>query len=248
VSSTSSTEARVAAGLVAALAVAAWAALALWAASPGAAYLSHDELVHVDPGEAGLLAAFVAGWTLMIAAMMLPTSLPLVSTFAAMTARHDRSRALVTRLVAGYVAVWTAVGAALHAGDLALHELAHATGWIEPLVLPGTLALAGAYELSELKRSCLTKCRSPRFFVAERWHGRDPRREALRLGVAHGAFCVGCCWSLMLVMFAVGAGNLAAMLALGALMAVEKNLSWGRRLSTPVGVGLLVAAAIAALA
>ena len=64
-----------------------------------------------------------------------------------------------------------------------------------------------------------------------RWRGTSERREALAMGIAHGAFCVGCCWSLMLVMFGVGLGSLTAMLALGAVTAVEKNLPWGRRLT-----------------
>jgi predicted metal-binding membrane protein len=74
-----------------------------------------------------------------------------------------------------------------------------------------------------------------------RWQGTAERREALRMGVAHGLFCVGCCWSLMLVMFAVGLGSLAWMLVLGVVTAVEKNATWGRRLSRPLGVVLLLA-------
>jgi predicted metal-binding membrane protein len=73
----------------------------------------------------------------------------------------------------------------------------------------------------------------------EHWSGRKPKLDALRLGVHHGLFCVGCCWSLMLIMFAVGVGNLGWMLGLGTVMAIEKNLPWGRKLSTPLGVLLL---------
>ena len=67
-----------------------------------------------------------------------------------------------------------------------------------------------------------------------RWRGVSPGREAFAMGIAHGAFCVGCCWSLMLVMFAVSTASLGWMLALGVVMAAEKNLSWGRRLSAPI--------------
>jgi predicted metal-binding membrane protein len=77
----------------------------------------------------------------------------------------------------------------------------------------------------------------------EHWHGRHDQREALVLGLRHGLFCIGCCWSLMLLMFAVGMGNLGWMLSLGLLMALEKNLPWGKRLSKPLGV-LLVAWAV----
>ena len=71
------------------------------------------------------------------------------------------------------------------------------------------------------------------------WQGRHDRRNALLLGIHHGFFCVGCCWALMLLMFAVGVGNIAWMLLLGAVMAVEKNMPWGRKLSAPLGVGVV---------
>ena len=75
-----------------------------------------------------------------------------------------------------------------------------------------------------------------------RWRGVSERREAVAMGIAHGAFCVGCCWSLMLVMFGLGVSSVTLMLALGGLTAIEKNLPWGRRLTRPVGVLLVVAA------
>jgi predicted metal-binding membrane protein len=76
------------------------------------------------------------------------------------------------------------------------------------------------------------------------WRGARPLTEAWGLGLAHGLFCVGCCWALMLVSFAIGMGNLGLMLVLGLVMAAEKNLAWGRRLSAPVGVVLLGAGAL----
>jgi len=75
--------------------------------------------------------------------------------------------------------------------------------------------------------------------VTSRWSGRAPAREALRIGIDHGLFCVGCCWALMLVMFVVGVGNVGWMLALAVVMAAEKNLPWGKRLRTPLGAGLI---------
>ena len=74
------------------------------------------------------------------------------------------------------------------------------------------------------------------------WRGVDARRESFRMGIAHGAFCVGCCWSLMLVMFGVGLGSVPAMLGLGVLTAVEKNMPWGDRLTRPLGFALILAA------
>src|SRR4029077_2307682 len=96
--------------------------------------------------------------------------------------------------------------------------------------------VAGLYQFSSLKYACLDQCRSPMTFIVKRWGGAHPRRDAFRLGVDHGIYCVGCCWSLMLVMFAVATGSLAWMLLLGIVMGLEKNLPWGRRLSAPVGV------------
>jgi predicted metal-binding membrane protein len=101
------------------------------------------------------------------------------------------------------------------------------------------LLLAGAYQFTPLKYLCLDKCRSPFSFIAEHWRGRGEQAQAFLLGVHHARFCVGCCWMLMLLSFAVGVGNLGWMLGLGAIMAVEKNLPWGRRLSAPLGVVLL---------
>ena len=109
------------------------------------------------------------------------------------------------------------------------------------------IALAGVFELSPLKHLCLDKCRTPMSFVIQHWRGSAHRRQALLLGVHHGAFCVGCCWAIMLMMLVVGMGNVGLMLMLGAIMAIEKNVTWGARMSAPLGAALLCwAAAIAA--
>jgi predicted metal-binding membrane protein len=103
---------------------------------------------------------------------------------------------------------------------------------------------AGLYQFTPLKHQCLEKCRSPLNFVMQHWHGGRGEQEAFRLGIHHGLFCIGCCWSLMLLMFVVGVGNLAWMLALATVMTVEKNVAWGRRLSTPLGAALIGLAAV----
>ncbi|HWH43656.1 MAG TPA: DUF2182 domain-containing protein [Thermoleophilaceae bacterium] len=235
-SSLSSTEQRALAALVA-LSAAAWAAILAWGASP------HADLAGLD--SAAALVPYVGAWTLMVVAMMLPTSAALLGLFARMVAPREDAAALVALAVAGYLGVWTAVGAALHAGDLGVHALVgEAAAWP---IAAATLALAGAYQLSPLKAACLSKCRSPRLFLSSRWRGGDRRAAALRLGAAHGLWCVGCCWALMLVMFAVGVGNIAWMLILGALMAAEKNAGWGRGLSAPAGAALLGLGSLVAL-
>jgi len=107
------------------------------------------------------------------------------------------------------------------------------------LIGAATLLMVVAFQFSRLKYLCLDKCSAPLSFVPEYWRGRDERRNAFLLGIHHGLFCVGCCWALMLLMFAIGVGNVAWMLVLGAVMAAEKNLPWGRKLSAPLGVALI---------
>lgn len=238
-----------------ALAVLAWLALWLWSQSPYGRYLDHAELAHLTFGvgltDVAMQASFyVAGWVLMVIAMMLPTTLPLIEIFGRLTAARDDRRLLITLLVVGYLTVWLAFGIVAHVFDWALHRLVDHVAWLaanEWIFGAGPLLLAGAFQFSALKYRCLDKCRSPLSFVMSHWRGRAERRQAFRLGVAHGAFCVGCCWALMLLMFAVGMGNLGWMLLLAAVMATEKNMPWGRRLSAPLGVVLIAWGALIVL-
>jgi predicted metal-binding membrane protein len=186
----------------------------------------------------------------MIVAMMLPSSVPLVVTFGALVGRRPRPGHLVGLLLAGYLVAWGAFGIAAWLADRGIHAAVEAVPFLAAhpqLIIGSTLLAAGLWQFSPLRDRCLDACRSPLGFVMHRWQGTSPRREAFAMGIAHGVFCVGCCWSLMLVMFGVGLGSVTAMLALGALTAVEKNLPWGRRLTRPLGV-LLVLAAVYAVA
>ncbi|MCA1644470.1 MAG: DUF2182 domain-containing protein [Chloroflexi bacterium] len=221
----------------------AWLTLWLWGQSPYGRFLSHDG-IDAAGGGAPLALTFIAGWTLMIVAMMLPSSLPLVAMFAVLTRQRSDRFVLLGLLLLGYLSTWAGFGAAIHAGDLGLHAVVRQIDWLGKhawLIGAATLAAAGVYQFSSLKYRCLEKCRSPLSFITEHWRGRGERGHAFRLGVHHGLFCVGCCWLLMLLMFAVGVGNLGCMLSLGALMALEKNVRWGRRISAPLGVVLLAA-------
>lgn len=232
------------------LIVLAWVSLIVWGLSPYGRFLSHEDLGEVGFGDGYLIVIFVAGWTLMTMAMMLPTSWPLLALFSTMTRRRQDHVQLIGLVVGGYLSVWMLFGVLVHVGDRFLHEAVETTSWIESrawLVGAGTLLLAGAYQFTPLKYYCLEKCRSPFAFVAEHWHGRHARGEALRLGLSHGIFCLGCCWSLMLLMFAVGVGNLVWMFLLGTITAIEKNVKWGRQLSAPLGVWLLAGGASVAL-
>jgi predicted metal-binding membrane protein len=227
-----------------ALAGLAWLTLWWWEASPYGRYLHHDA------GAAGLPlpiegAIFTLGWLVMIVAMMLPSSVPLVLTFRSLVGRRRHPGLLVGILLIGYLASWTGFGAAAWLADRGIHALVATVPWLAAypqLVMGVTLVAAGLWQFSPLRESCLDACRSPLGFVVDRWTGSAERRDALRIGVAHGLFCIGCCWSLMLVMFGVGLGSFSVMLVLGALTAIEKVVAGGRRLTRPIGVVLILAA------
>lgn len=226
----------------------AWVTLALWGQSPYAGYLSHHSLEQVRGGGL-LMLLFIVGWLVMLLAMMLPTTLPLVAMFKTLTrARADGTR-LLGLLVVGYLSAWTMFGILIYLGDAQIHTAVAASAWVAEhiwMLSVLTLLLAGAYEFTPLKYHCLEKCRSPFSFITQHWRGRDEPGQAFVLGIHHGLFCIGCCWTLMLLMFAVGVGNFGWMLILGAIMALEKNMSWGRRLSAPLGV-VLIASGMALL-
>jgi predicted metal-binding membrane protein len=231
----------------------AWLTLWLWAASPYGRYLDHGSWLQIGlagslcralpAGEVVLPALiYVGGWLLMSAAMMLPTTLPLLEIFRRISAARADRALLLALVIAGYLAVWGAFGVAAHLADLGLHALVGQSEWLTFngwLVGAGVLALAGLFQFSALKYRCLDACRTPQSFVIRHWQGSSERRHALLLGAEHGLYCVGCCWALMLLMFVVGMGSVGWMLLLGAVMAAEKNLPWGRRLSAPIGIGLL---------
>ena len=160
-----------------------------------------------------LLLLAVVGWLVMIVAMMLPTSLPLVEMFVAMTRRRPDRWRLVGLLVGGYLVIWALFGLVAHLGDAALHVAIARNQWLTDhawALGAMTLIVAGVYQFTPLKYHCLDQCRTPLGFIVARWSGRAEARQAARLGLAHGLYCLGCCWSLMLLMFAVGAGSLGS--------------------------------------
>lgn len=249
--------ARTLAFLLGALCLMAWLALAWWSASPYGRNMEHGGWLDAA-GLGALCRAVPAGsllvpaalhalaWVVMIMAMMLPTTYPVLAIFRRIVAGRTDARALLLLVGGGFVAVWFAFGLVAHAADAALQWTFARAPALAPhawIVGAAVLAGAGAFQFSRLKYRCLEQCQAPLSFVMSRWHGRDPRRDAWRIGVDHGVFCVGCCWALMLLMFVVGTANLGWMLVLAAVMAAEKNLPWGRRLRAPLGLGLLAGAA-----
>jgi predicted metal-binding membrane protein len=239
--------------LAAGLAALALAALLAWGASPYARYLSHAYEPASVGGQAVALSLFLGGWLLMTTALMLPAASELLRLFdRAMRARPPAERLRLRLLVvAGFLSVWLLVGYLFRTADIGVHAAVDAIGWLAArpaLVGASALAIAGAFQFSALKHRCLTACRTPRAFIVGGWGGMRPHADALRIGIAYGRSCVGCCWALMLVMFGVGTANLALMFALAAVTAAERFAppAMGRRLGHAVGAILLGMATVVA--
>ncbi len=191
------------------------------------------------------LPLFLLAWQVMVVAMMLPSSLPMVRLFRVAAARQPRPQAVRAAFLGGYLAVWTGFGTLAFLQDVGIHRLVDRTPWLEAhsyVIAGAALALAGAFQFSAVKDRCLSECRHPGAFLLQ--HYRRGVGEAFRFGRKHGLFCLGCCWALMLVMFAAGVGNLWWMAALGAVMFYEKVGRFGERLTPVVGVVLLALAAL----
>lgn len=240
--------------LVGALSLLAYLALALGGSAPWGRYLDHG--VGAPDGARTPLgsALFLVAWTIMVTAMMLPTAVPLFEAFGRIVSRRAQRRRLLAILAAGFVGVWAVLGYVLLWADTAVHAAVDRLEVVADrpqLIAAVVLAAAGIYQFSELKRRCLMRCRSPLSLIVPRWSGDGPVGDAFRIGVAYGTYCVGCCWMLMVLVFAIGAGNVGLMIALGLLMAIEKNVPRARRLTSALGtilVGLGVTIAISTLA
>jgi predicted metal-binding membrane protein len=233
---------RVPAAVIAAIA-AAWVVAIAAQAAGAAALLHHDALIEDGPGTVPAVLLFLLAWQVMIAAMMLPTTLPLVRMFASASARQPHPRAAMAGFLGGYSLVWTGFGALAFGADLGLHAAIDSSPALhehEWLIGGSVLALAGAFQFTKLKDACLDKCRHPAQFL--RRYYRRGARGGLRLGARHGVFCVGCCWALMLVMFAAGVASLLWMALLAALMVHEKTRPAGRRAVPVTGAALLALA------
>jgi predicted metal-binding membrane protein len=205
-----------------------------------ATQLHHDALIHSSLPHIAALGLFLVTWQAMIAAMMLPSSLPLVRLFARAAAGQPQPGRAMAAFLGGYAAVWTAFGALAFTGDLAIHAAVDNWAWLsrhDYVIAGGALALAGAFQFSSLKDACLRQCRHPASYLLGNYE-----RGALggfRLGRGHGIYCLGCCWALMLVMFAAGVASLWWMALLTAVMVYEKTAPTGRRLVPVAGVAFL---------
>jgi predicted metal-binding membrane protein len=202
--------------------------------------------MHMDPGVGmamAMPALTFAMWVVMMAGMMLPSAAPTILLYGAMVRKHaERGSVLpaVWVFVSGYLLVWAGFSLAAALVQAGLEHAALLTPMMESASkwLNGALLVAaGAYQLTPLKDLCLSKCRNPVQFFMTHW--RPGTAGALRMGVTHGAYCVGCCWVLMLLLFAVGVMNLAWVAVIAAFVLLEKLLPAGRLVSRLAGAALI---------
>jgi predicted metal-binding membrane protein len=202
-----------------------------------------------DAGSRGRLLPVLLMWAVMMVAMMLPSAAPTILLFAALT----RTRATAWPLpptagfVAGYVLLWSVFSLVATFAHVTLEHAVLVSSAMRTTtsVLTGLLLVAaGVYQWTPLKHACLRNCRSPIHFVTRHW--RAGLGGAFRLGLFHGAYCVGCCWALMGLLFVGGVMNVAWVAALAVFVLLEKTTFLGTRVGRAVsGVGLVAAGAIA---
>jgi predicted metal-binding membrane protein len=188
------------------------------------------------------LPAFVGVWTLMMAAMMLPSVAPVAALYARSVTLNRRQRLFV--FASGYLLVWAAsgvpaFGAAWIATDIAANHTSAARA-----AAGGVFVAFALYQLTPLKRVCLEHCRSPLSLLL-RYASFRGRFRDLRVGMHHGAFCLGCCWVLMLLLIALGTMNLLVMVGLVGLVLLEKYHPQGLLVSRMAAASALVLAAVA---
>ncbi len=228
------------------VALAAWT-LALLASLTGQNYLIDHHYLLASSHLPWLLAllVFLACWQIMTAAMMLPSSMPMMYMMAYAACKQGRPYAIQAVFLAGYALIWTLFAIAAFCGDTLIHWLVAHWFWLDLhswLIGATTFALAGAFQFSPLKERCLKQCRSPfAFFVR---YYRKGMAGAWKLGLRHGTFCLGCCWALMLIMFGLGVGSLVWMAVLTGVMVFEKTAPGGQRLRPFIGLALLALAAL----
>ena len=236
----------------------AWRLAPVWVGMLGVAALSWLYLVRMQmgveamemaatgmgkpPSQAAMLLPALGMWVVMMLAMMLPTVAPSAAVFGQLA--FKRHRATARRAVASYVVGYAVSWVAFAVPAAVLQTLLTGVAWLDPMArssntLMSTLILlaAGGYQLSPLKTACLSKCRSPLAYFLAQW--RDGLGGAFGLGVRHGGYCVGCCWTLMAVMFVVGAMNLVWMGAITLVVLGEKLAPPSWHLSRVSGVGLV---------
>jgi predicted metal-binding membrane protein len=179
---------------------------------------------------------FLAMWVTMMVAMMFPTIAPIVLLHRLVIRRHGGGIAPTVTFVGGYLLVWAMIGLAPLAALVGSRAVTGDTRWVSRLA-GGVLLLAGAYQFTRWKQTCLRACRTPLTFLSTHNFGHG-LLGTMRAGISHGAYCLGCCWALMAVLFTVGLMNLAWMAAIAVVFLAEKNWKHGVALTKIVGTAV----------
>ena len=222
----------------------------LWGGIIAISALAWIYLIRMPMGaESRLLDAILTFlmWAVMMVAMMLPSAAPMLSTYARIASSREASRAYhVWMFAAGYLAVWTAFSLAATVLQYALQSAAIISNGLRTTPVAGgiILAAAGIYQLTPLKNVCLKRCRTPIGFFMTNW--RDGAAGAFAMGLEHGAFCTGCCWMLMALLFVAGVMNLAWVAAISVLVLAEKAAPFGRAIALASGVAMIAAGLVLA--
>jgi predicted metal-binding membrane protein len=181
-------------------------------------------------------------WAVMMVGMMLPSALPMILLFTTVQRKQGRHPVITTgTFAAGYLLIWGGFAIAAAALQIALEEgalLSPSLTFVSTRLAGLTFLLAAAYEFSPLKNRCLTQCSSPVGFITSHW--RPGLSGAFHMGLSHGAFCVGCCWALMLLLFTAGVMNLLWVAALAILVLMQKVLPYPRVATTMAGTAMAV--------
>jgi predicted metal-binding membrane protein len=227
-----------------------WTAAGIWASTLGAWLLLLWGATNMDSSVAQLMMpgpewsmanwlAVFAMWTIMMAAMMLPSATPMILSFGTLNRRRSEGAKTVI-FAAAYLALWTAFSAAATVAQWAMQS----AGWLSPMIvstspaLNGVLLLiAGVFQFTPLKRACLSVCRSPLGFLLSDW--REGLSAAWGMGLRHGLLCLGCCWALMALLFVGGAMNLLWVAALTGLVAIEKLAPRGDVIARVLGGAMI---------
>ena len=240
-------------GALLALSGVAWGVLVWQGGSVGDAGGAMSAMGAMDAGEGDAsrvltmgmaLPLFMGMWVLMMIAMMFPTAAPMVLTFASISRnRRAKGEAFVPTwvFVGSYLAVWSAFGVAAFLVAVAADRAGEDVAFLRDhgaRIGGAVLALAGLYQLSPWKGACLTKCRSPLSFVLTSW--REGYTGAVRMGLSHGTYCLGCCWLLFVILFPLGVMNVAAMGLVTLLIFTEKSVRHGELIGKAVGAGLVL--------
>jgi predicted metal-binding membrane protein len=189
------------------------------------------------------VALCFAMWFVMMVAMMVPSAAPMLFAFHAMSrsrGSRDRAAGRFVAFLLGYLCVWAAFSLLATGAQWWLHEAAAVTDLMTSAsaTLDAALLLgAGIYQFAPMKQVCLSRCRSPMGFLLSEW--REGPRGALVMGFRHGAFCVGCCWGLMALLFVGGVMNLLWIAVLAAAVLIEKLLPFGAMLARIAGLAML---------